>query len=421
MISLFDEQMEYLRSLAHFTPSKVVSGEYEIGLGAIRELLSLIGNPEKQLQIIHVAGTNGKGSTIAFLSQILVSAGYRVGVYTSPALLRATEQIAINHVEISEDDFAHELLSLKPYIEQMKSMGHKPTTEFETVTVMAFQYFLKNSCDIVLLECGLGGQTDATNVIPTPLLSVITSIGLDHTEILGDTLEAIASQKAGIIKENGYAVVLETSENVINVFANKCTEVRANLITSPLYDDSLSDISLGLEGEYQIQNASLAKTCALVLRNNGYHIPDQAIIDGLRGANWPCRFEIVNDNPNIVIDGGHNIEGVNALVNSLIRKWPDKKFRFVVGILRDKSYSQIINLVLPLSKKFYTVTVPSPRALPAKELSSALMEIGAESEAFDSIENALASAISDSSSDDIICAFGSLYYVGILRDIILSK
>jgi len=290
MSSFFDEQLNYLQSLSHFTPSKVVSGEYELSLNAINELLSLTGNPEKQLKIIHVAGTNGKGSTISFLSHILMAAGLRVGVFTSPALLNVTEQIRINEDLISENDFANQLLSLRPFIDEMVSLGHKPTTEFEAVTVMALHYFLKKSCDIVLLECGLGGRNDATNVIDSPVLSVITSIGLDHTEILGPTLEKIALEKSGIIKRGGTAVVLQGPESVMNVFRNRCLEENAELIIADKNNELLKNCPLGLKGHYQQINASLAITCALTLRDKGFIISDEAIHKGLLNATLPCRF-----------------------------------------------------------------------------------------------------------------------------------
>ena len=417
MSVFFEEQISFLQNLSHFTPSKVVSGEYELNLNAISELLSLTGNPENKLQIIHVAGTNGKGSTIAFLSQILIEAGLRVGVFTSPTLLHITEQIRINNKFISEDELAEEILSIRPYIDKMISLCHKPTTEFETLTVIAFRYFLKKSCDIILLECGLGGRTDATNVIPSPILSVITSIGLDHTEILGDTLEKIAAEKSGIIKQNGTVVVSQGPETVMDVFRNKCLNENAQLIIAN-HDISLKDITLGLKGKYQEANASLAVTCAMALKERGFNIPDAALSSGLSKASWPCRFEIFQSNPSFVIDGGHNIDGITALKNSLMANWPDKKFYFIVGVLKDKSYKRMMELLIPIAASFYTVTVPSPRALSADELSSYLNSLGAKSDSFAKIEDAVNAAILNSSPDDVICAFGSLYFVGLVRKII---
>jgi len=421
MSSLFDEQLNYLQNLSHFTPSKVVSGEYELSLNAISELLSLVGNPENQLKIIHVAGTNGKGSTIAFLSHILMAAGLRVGVFTSPALLNVTEQIRIDDELISEDDFAKEVISIKPFIDEMISKGHRPTTEFETVTVMALRYFLEKSCDIVLLECGLGGRTDATNVVSSPVLSVITSIGLDHTEILGSTLEKIASEKSGIIKQNGTAVVLEGPVSVLDVFRNKCLAENAELVIANRNIEAFGNKPLGLNGKYQQINASLAVACAHKLRDKGFSISDEAIFEGLAKASWPCRFEVFDSKPVFVIDGGHNIDGITALRDSLLEKWPGRKFRFVVGVLGDKAYKSMMELVIPIASSFYTVTVPSPRALPADELSTYLNSVGAFSKSFASVEEVVNAAIADSSSDDIICAFGSLYYVGLVRDIIISS
>lgn len=411
----YEAELEYLDSLAQFSPAKVVSGQYELGLEAIKELLSLTGDPQDKLRIIHVAGTNGKGSTIAFLSEILINAGYRVGVYTSPALLRITDQIRINDVEISEEDFSNVISRLRPYIEKMSESGHKITTQFETVTVAALMYFLEKSCDVVILECGLGGKTDATNIIPTPILSVITSIGLDHTEILGDTLEKIAEQKAGIIKSNGTAIVQYAKDSVLDVFRNRCASVNAKLIAVPEESSELSESMLGLKGKYQIKNALLAKTCAKELIKSGFSISDSSVAAGLKNAKWTCRFEIINKRPMIIIDGGHNTDGISALKDSLVSMFPDKKIRFIVGVLKDKAYKDMMDIIIPIAEKIYTVTVPSKRALSAKELSGYFNEKGIVSVPFETIDDAVENALSESSDDDIVCAFGSLYYVGLAR------
>ena len=420
MKASYKEELDYLNSLARFSPSKVVSGEYELGLGPIKELLSLIGDPQEKLKIIHVAGTNGKGSTIAFLSRILMEEGLKVGVFTSPALLRVTEQIRINEEEIPEDDFAEGIRFLRPYIEKMRALGHKTTTEFETVTVAAVKYFLDKSCDIVILECGLGGKSDATNMFSSPILSVITSIGLDHTEILGDTLEKIAEQKAGIIKENGTAVVMNGPESVMQVFKDKCRENNASLFIAPSVMSDISQYELGLKGSYQLQNAHLARYCALTLRDLGLNISDDSIRTGLKKAKWPCRFEIINKNPLIVIDGSHNIDGVSALSDSLKALCPQKKFRFIVGVLRDKSYREMMDIILPVAECFYVVTVDSQRALPAGELSAYLTLKGKKATPFDTVSDAIGAAINECSSDDAVCIFGSLYYVGAAREILLK-
>lgn len=414
----FNNAMDYLDSLAHFMPSKVVSGEYEMGLGAISELLNLSGNPENSLKIIHVAGTNGKGSTIAFLSEILSAANLRVGVFTSPALLRVNEQIRINDTEISDDDFAYEICSLIPHIDHMKNQNHKITTEFETITVAALNYFVRNNCDIVILECGLGGRNDATNVIPTPLLSVITSIGLDHTEILGDTIEKIAYQKSGIIKKNGTAVVIE-DENTIDIFREESAKVKARLITAKL-NATIDNYELGLKGEYQKINANLARTCAVVLRDFGYVITDENIKTGLRDAHINCRFEIVSYNPTFIIDGSHNLHGVTALANSLKQMWPNKKFHFITGVLKDKAFDKMMEIFTPIADTFYTVNVPSPRALSSQELCDYLRSRGCNAINCNSYEEALLRVKNNTQIDDVIVAFGSLYYVGGLRQFLLD-
>ena len=420
MKASFKEEIEYLKSLANFTPAKVVSGEYELGLGAIRELLSMAGNPQDNLKIIHVAGTNGKGSTIAFLSQILIESGLKVGVYTSPALLSVTEQIRINNTEISEDDLAEGIRELRPYIEKMASLGHKITTEFETITTLALLYFLKKSCDIVILECGLGGEEDATNVITKSLLSAIASIGFDHMEILGDTLEKIAEKKAGIIKENGTVVVLKGPEGVMKVFDDRCKAANARLIASADVLDDFPGVKLGLKGQYQRINANLAINCARALRDLGIDISDAAIRAGLENAVWPCRFEVIGSGPLVVIDGSHNIDGVRALKDSLVSAWPDKKFKFIAGVLKDKSYEKMMDVIIPFADKFYAVKVDSPRALPAEDLADYINSKNKSAVPFASIEEAVNTALSEASGEDVICIFGSLYYVGAARKILLD-
>ncbi|MCR5526555.1 MAG: bifunctional folylpolyglutamate synthase/dihydrofolate synthase [Lachnospiraceae bacterium] len=431
----YEEALNYIESTPKFSPKKVIPGKEPFNLETITELLHRLGDPQDHLKYIHVAGTNGKGSTVAFISSILMESGLKVGIYTSPFLINFTERIRIGKEEIPKDDLARLTEKVSHHIEAMKAEGLNAPSEFEIVCAVAFLYFLENNCDIVVLEVGLGGRLDATNVIKHPELAIITTIALDHTEILGDTLEKIAGEKAGIIKDNCKVLLYPQPDSVEKVFENVCHEKNSVLnkavlptkllsadITGQSFELSaggLHNYKISLLGSYQINNAAMAVQAAQILRKSGYSITDENISDGLLHAEWMGRFELLQQKPDVIIDGSHNEEGVGVLAESLHQYFNDKKILFITGVLADKAYDKMMAEIIPLAKCFYTVTPPTPRALSSEDLASYLLDNGApKAVACDQPEKALRQALSDASEDDVICAFGSLYYIGEIRSLL---
>lgn len=409
-----------------------------LGLERIKKLCELIGNPEKDLKIIHVAGTNGKGSTSTFISSILASQGYRVGLYTSPYIERFTERIKINNNEIVEDEIARLVTEIEPKIHEIEKMGMEHPTEFEIITACAFKYFKEKEVDFVVLEVGLGGRFDATNII-NPIVSVITSISYDHVNILGDTLSKIAYEKAGIIK-NGRPVVIypqdkEAEEVLVGVAKEKEAsiylidglkhEILSNTVDGIIFNASLKkeykDLKIELLGEYQVLNAVTAITAIEVIRNEGYKIDDGAIYSGLITARWPGRLEILNKKPYVVLDGAHNIQGIKGLVNALKHYFPKNKINIVCGMLKDKDYNCMLKELIKVSDYFITVEPNSPRALSALELKNAIMESGGSKvKVMDSknIMEAVSTSLKSCKDGDVLVFCGSLYMIGEARKIL---
>lgn len=403
------------------------------GLENINSLLRLMGDPHRKLKYVHIAGTNGKGSTAAFISSILIESGYRVGIFTSPSLQRFTERIKINGKEISEDELAGLTGFVRENVSRLIGKGGAHPTEFEIVTAIAFEYFFRNECDIVVLEAGLGGRFDSTNVIDSPEVSVITNIGYDHMNILGDTLEKIAFEKAGIIKQNGHVVLYPQIKEVEEVFDSVCHKMDAvlykpefgalDMINSGIEGQTFNwrqykSIKISMLGDHQTSNAVIAIEAAEVLKRKGFEcITDKSIFEGLKNARWPGRFEIVKKDPVFIIDGAHNAQGAYVLSNNLVKYFPDKKKIFIVGVLRDKDYVSVLKPVIPLADSFIAVTPHSDRAMPAGDLEMFLRPYCKNVTIGDTIMDAVERAVSMASGDSVICAFGSLYYVGEIRNI----
>ena len=400
------------------------------GLDTIRALLRRMGNPERDLPVIHVAGTNGKGSVVAYLCSILTAQGYRVGRFTSPDLVSFTERININGGNIPEIAVARLMESIAAHAKEMELAGEGFPTVFEISTAMAFQYFKERCCNLVVLEVGLGGRLDATNEVQNPLVSVITSIGMDHMELLGDTLAKIAWEKAGIIKEGCSVVTAPQPPEALRVIEQVCREKHAELfpvrkeLLQPLSWDSngqnfnygrFQDLHISMLGEHQMVNAALAINAVQIM---GSRVPIRlkAIQKGLSDTNWPGRLEVLSRDPLALVDGAHNPQGVTSLVQGLSRHFPGRKFRFVVGVLTDKNYQDMFDQVFHLAQSFVTVTPGSSRALPAPELAKFLRRrCSCPVEAAESVPQALSSALPRPGSGEALCAFGSLYYVGEVR------
>jgi dihydrofolate synthase/folylpolyglutamate synthase len=418
----YQEALNYFHSVPKFTKKD--------NLNTIETLLKYLSDPQKKLKVVHVAGTNGKGSTVAYISKILMEAGYRVGVYTSPFLQRFTERVKINDQEISEAEVGQLAARIKTAVNDMQAYQEGMPTEFDLITVMAFLYFAECGCDIVVLEVGLGGRLDSTNIIDIPEAAVITTISYDHMEVLGNTLAKIAYEKAGIIK-NGCEVVLYPQEPEVEaVMKEVCDDKKALLHAVDLselklisYGPSGQSFDLGqykrleihLLGDYQLQNAATAVRTIEVLNSRGFHIKEDQIRKGLKNTRWAGRLEIIRNNPLLLIDGAHNTQGVSSLKDCLIKYFPGKSFTFIIGVLADKEYSEMMDMIEPLAKRFITITPPSPRALPSKELAAFLGQYGKEIISFDKVEEAL-DYCGSFGPEELICAFGSLYYIGIIRD-----
>lgn len=397
------------------------------GLGRTQALLEKMGNPEKKLKFVHIAGTNGKGSTAAMTASILRKAGYRTGLYTSPYIYRFHERIQVDGVEISDEELAEITEYVKPLAD---SMAQSPT-EFELVCCIAFEYFYRKKCDIVVLEVGMGGAWDATNVIEVPEVAVITNIGLDHTEYLGDTVEKIAETKSGIFKPHGHAVVYRSTPSVEAVYERVCAErdvslrkadfeglvLKAHTLEGQVFDcGSRKNLVLPLLGDHQLHNASVVLSIADTLIGEGWKISEQNIYDGIRDVRWPGRFDIVCRKPLFIIDGGHNPQCIEALVKNIRDYLAGKKVVALTGVLADKDYADMYKPVMPLVDRFVCITPPNPRKLEAEQLARYLRQAGAQAQASESILDGVKKAMDLAGEDGVVLCFGSLYSIGGIRD-----
>ena len=386
------------------------------GTDCEKELLSLLGNPQDKLRFIHVAGTNGKGSFCSMMSSVLQKQGYKVGLYTSPYIVVFNDRIRVNGLPIAEDDINNLFERVRQKADTMKT----PPSSFDFITAAAFLWFYETKCDVVVLEGGLGGRYHATNVINASLLSVITGIAFDHTEILGDTIEKIAWEKAGIIKENCPALYGGNDEKALNVIKNECEEKHSELtVKNP---DSLKILSTTLDGTefefngkeyfirllglYQPANAATVLAAIDVLRKHGFEISETAVKDGLSSAVWQARFEKIADEPVMLYDGGHNPQGVRAAVESVRAYFGDKKINLLVGILADKAHGEMAEELAKIADRVICIAPPSPRALPAEALAEEFCEAGANARAANSIKEGVKIALSYKKP---VLVIGSLY------------
>ena len=397
------------------------------GLDRVQTLLEKMGNPEKKLKYVHIAGTNGKGSTASMTASILQKAGYRTGLYTSPYIYRFHERIQINGEQISDEDLVEITEQVKPLADTME----QSPTEFELVCCIAFEYFVRKKCDIVVLEVGLGGDYDATNVIETPEVAVITNIGLDHTDVLGSTLEEIAKTKAGIFKEGGNAVIYRGLPSVEQVFEEVCREKHISLkkadfdslrLISHSLDGQVFDcgdrkgLVLPLLGEHQLHNASVVLSVVDTLMEKGWNITEENIREGLRDVKWPGRFDVVCREPLFIIDGGHNPQCIEALVKNIEDYLTGRKVIALTGVLEDKDYGDMYRPVMPLVDSFVCITPPNPRKLEAAELAKHLRRVGARAIACDSIKAGVELALREAGGAGVVLCFGSLYTIGAIRE-----
>lgn len=417
----YTEALEYIHSIS-WTFCKP-------GLERIGELCQKLGNPEKKLKFVHVAGTNGKGSFCSMLSSILVAEGYKVGLYTSPYIKVFNERMRVNGENIPNGKLAELTERVKPIADAMMD---RPT-EFELITAIAFLYFAEEKCDIVVLEAGMGGRLDSTNIIDTSILSVITGISLDHTAFLGDTVEKIAAEKAGIIKDGIPLLFGGEDESAARVISGVALERKADFfrpdykqiknlystIRGTTFEYKGKGVKLNLLGLYQPRNASLVLEAVEILKKTGMQISDSAVAQGLENARWPARFEIINHLPLMIFDGAHNPEGIASAVESIKHYFSKEKVIVVSGVLRDKDYNYIAGRLSEIAAFAYTITPDNKRALPAEDFASLLSSLGVESTPNESIGEALGKAVrrADKTGQPIVC-LGSLYtYVDVTAEL----
>ena len=413
----YDEAMQYIHA--------VQWAGHKPGLSRTRTLLAALGDPHRQLKFIHVAGTNGKGSTAAMLAACLQAAGYRVGLYTSPFINRFNERIQVDGEQIPDRALVQLVEQVKPAADAMADVP----TEFEIITALGMLWFAQQRCDIVVLEVGLGGTLDSTNVIDPPECAVITALGMDHVRELGPTLAEIASAKAGIIKPGSPVVSYGGAPEADAVIARAAARqnapltvvdfaklnVRGGDLDGVNFDfDGLENIRLPLIGSYQPKNAAVAITALRVLRQRGWNIPESAIRQGLEQVSWPGRFELLRHSPAFLLDGSHNAHGMRATVQSLRDRFPGQKFVFLLSIMADKDVDEMLELLLPLAKQFVTVAAHTPRAMPAQTLAEHIRVRGGTAEPAPSIEAGVARAVALGGSGPV-CALGTLYFSGEVR------
>lgn len=404
------------------------------GLDSIKELCRRLGNPQDQLSFVHIAGTNGKGSALAYISTVLKCAGYRVGRYISPTIFDYRERIQVSEKPISRAALCEGMELIRDICDRMQAEGFAHPTPFEVETALAFWYFVKKNCQIVVLECGMGGLQDATNLIQNTITAVITPISMDHTKFLGSTLGEIAAQKAGIFKEGCQAVVARQQEAAMSAVeevasrkhcslvvadGGRATRVRYGIRRQRFDYDGLKNLEISLAGKFQIDNAVLAVEAVRSLARAGFPVKEEALRQGLKEASWPGRFSVVRDKPLFIVDGAHNEDAAQKLAESIEFYFTNKRIIYIMGILKDKEYEKIISLTQGYADQIIAVTTPgNPRALPAYELAKEIAKVHPAVTVADSLEEAVEMSLLLAGKDDVIIAFGSLSYLGRLMEIV---
>ena len=415
--------MDYQQALAYISGTAVFGSRP--GLERIGELLEKLGNPQKRLRFVHIAGTNGKGSCAAMTASVLKAAGYKTGLYTSPYLYRFNERMQIGGKQIGDEALAEIVTRVRPIAE---AMADHPT-EFELITAAALLWFAQEQCDVVVLEVGLGGRFDATNIIDAPEVAVIMNIGLDHTAVLGDTIEQIALEKAGIIKPGTAAVLFQQSESVTRLVRARCEELDVSLRIpdfsaihsefDSLYGQTFryqgEAYALPLLGTHQLKNAATVLEVVDVLRGRGWRLEQSDVEHGLYAVSWPGRFELLSEEPLFIVDGGHNPQCAQTVAENLLRYFPDKRRILLLGVLKDKDVSGLTDRLDPVADEYLCITPESPRALTAEALAELLGRYGKPVTVCGSIRDGVSAALERADEDSVVCAVGSLYSVGEIR------
>lgn len=419
----YNEAEKYIHSFTRFGS--------QLGLERMRRLLSLMGNPQDKLKFIHVAGTNGKGSTVKMSASVLEKAGYKVGMYISPFVIDFRERYQINGKMISKSEFASLVNGIRPLVDKLAQDGDM-VTEFEAVTAVGFEFFYRNKCDIVCLEVGLGGKFDATNVIGTPLAAIITSISLDHTEILGNTVALIAGEKAGIIKKNTTVFTYPVQgDDAVAVFMEKCAKTDSTLcvpnknsieiISSDIFGSKFNyggeEYSIRLVGEHQVYNAVVVIEAMRYLNQRGFDIPQEIIKSGIRQAKFPARFEIMSKSPLVILDGTHNGQAAQALATTLKRLDKSPKIA-IMGMMADKDCDTALSFVLKECGALITVPVNNPRTISPEELAQKAKGMCESVFVEHDYKKALCRAVELSGDDGAVIICGSFYMASDMRGIV---
>ncbi|MDF2616277.1 MAG: folC [Sedimentibacter sp.] len=426
----YEQAISYIRAV-HNNGTK-------LGLERGMRLKELLGNPQDSYKIIHVAGTNGKGSTCNMIHDVLAESGYKTGLFISPHLEDFTERIQINKVPIDTESLVRITQDVKEKIDIMHEEGFGEFTEFEVVTAIGFKYFQEQNIDVLVLEVGMGGRHDASNVVKDSIVSVITSISLDHTEYLGNTLAEIAWEKAGIIKENSNVVIYPQQDEIVEVIVEEAKKKNSKaylanpenirIIKSDLTGQvfeylkkdvfNLDELKINFLGEHQIYNVATVLLALEVIKKAGFNITEKSIISGLEESRYPGRFEVISENPVVILDGAHNINGIEYFAKAVTCNFKEKKITLFYGMLKDKNPESVLSYLFPISKKIYTITPNSPRAMSSHEMAEMIRKhTDVETVALNNSEDII-DIIDNMDKDEVAAFVGSLYMIGEVRTII---
>jgi dihydrofolate synthase/folylpolyglutamate synthase len=427
----FNEAIEYLQNLTKFG--------FNFGLGRVEELMRRMDNPHQKLRVIHVGGTNGKGSTSTMIASIMQASGYKVGMFTSPHLHSYCERYWINGNEICKEQIAELLTVLKPHLEKMVEEGFEHPTEFEVSTALAFVYFFQKNVDFLVLEVGLGGAIDSTNVV-TPLVSVLTNVGMDHMDYLGNSIAEIATVKSGIIKAGVPVVTAADDSDALDIIRevsrkNNCAlvevgrdvswEIKKSTVEGQEFnlhttEGDYQNLFIKLAGQHQVINAATAVAAVEALSKSGYNISKDIIRQGLAEATWPARLEMVSQNPHVLLDGAHNLHGAYTLRKALSEVFSYKNLILVFGMLGDKEREKVVAQLAPLAKVVIVTKPNSPRAGDWEKIADEVRKHTGEVHLIENIHQAVRKAMEIAGDEDLVCVTGSLYMVAEARELFIG-
>ena len=427
--------MDYQQSRAYIRDAEQYAGG-ALDLTNIKELMKRLGNPQDQLKYIHVAGTNGKGSVIAYLYTTLTKAGYHVGRYISPSVYSYRDKIETEGKPISREKFAEQTTRVAAVIEEMTAEGLAHPTPFEIETAVAFLFFAEEKCDPVILEVGMGGITDATNLITTTELAVLVPISMDHQSFLGNTISEIAEKKAGIIKPGSSVVTIGQETEALEVIKKTGAEAGTDVCVADVSEAEVleadftgqrfcykgEEYALSLAGSYQTENAVLALEALRILDERGYHTTLEQRKEGLWATRWNGRLTIIHKDPLFIVDGAHNPAAADMLEDSVRKYFKDRRLFFIMGVFKDKDYPYIIRKLCPYAEQILAIETPdNPRALPAEELAEAIRPYNANVRAEKNISRAVEELCEMAGKDDVILSFGSLSFIGEITRIVNAE